>query len=46
MPVYPTLAFKNENAGDLGGFMEYLALFTLTNSPSGVMPVTKARDED
>ena len=26
--------------------MEYLAIFTLMNSPCGVMPICKAREED
>ena len=41
VPPYPINAFKTENVADLSGFFDYMAVFTLTHYPVGVMPVTE-----
>ena len=40
IPPYPICAFKNENADDLGTFLENQSMFTILHNPCGVMPIT------
>lgn len=41
IPPYPTVAFKAENADEVSGFFDYLAIFTALHYPVGVLPVSE-----
>eukprot|EP00347_Sterkiella_histriomuscorum_P012439 403368569 len=41
VPAYPITAFQAKNAGEVGGFFDYMAIFTITHFPVGVMPITE-----
>ena len=41
MPVFFTVAFKAKNDGDMGAFMDYVALWSILHYPQGVIPVTE-----
>jgi len=41
MPIFPSCAFKNKNALDMGLMLDYSWIWNVLEYPSGIVPVTR-----
>jgi len=45
-PIWPHCGLKHKNSGDMGTMFEYSIIWNVTGFPSGVMPITKVRENE